>query len=180
MLNLSNRLTILRILMIPLIVIFLWYDLDKAALGLFFLAGITDGLDGFFARIRREKTQLGTILDPLADKLLLVSTFIALSSKGMLPFWLVILVISRDLMLILGSVIIYIMTGYLKISPTILGKATTVLQLFAVVDALVRDIFGHFFGPPLLSSLLVAFFTITSGLHYIWIGAKSLNTHSSH
>ena len=180
MLNLSNRLTILRILMIPLIVILLWYDLDKAALGLFFLAGITDGLDGFFARIRREKTQLGTILDPLADKLLLVSTFIALSSKGMLPFWLVILVISRDLMLILGSVIIYIMTGYLKISPTILGKATTVLQLFAVVDALVRDIFGHFLGPPLLSPLLVAFFTITSGLHYIWIGAKSLNAHSSH
>ena len=83
-------------------------------------------------------------------------------------------------MLILGSVIIYIMTGYLRISPTILGKATTVLQLFAVVDALVRDIFGHFFVPPLLSPLLVAFFTITSGLHYIWIGAKSLNSHSSH
>lgn len=179
MLNLSNRLTILRILMIPLIVIFLWYDLDKAALGLFFLAGITDGLDGFFARIRREKTQLGTILDPLADKLLLVSTFIALSSKGMLPFWLVILVISRDLILVLGSAVIYMMTGHLKVSPTFLGKATTVFQLFAVVEALVRDIFGHFPIPRLLSPLLVAFLTVTSGLHYVWIGTKSLNTHSS-
>ena len=179
MLNLSNRLTILRILMIPLIVIFLWYDLDKAALGLFFLAGITDGLDGFFARIRREKTQLGTILDPLADKLLLVSTFIALSSRGMLPFWLVILVISRDLMLVMGSAVVYMMTGHLKVSPTILGKATTLLQLFAVVEALVRDISGHFFIPRLLSPLLAALFTVTSGLHYVWIGAKSLNTPSS-
>ena len=180
MLNLSNRLTILRILMIPLIVIFLNYDLEKWALGVFFLAGITDALDGFFARVRKEKTQLGTILDPLADKLLLVSTFVTLSFLGMLPLWLVILVISRDLILVLGSVVRYITTGNLTVSPTILGKMTTVLQLFAVFDALVRDIFGHFFIPRFLSPLLVAVFTISSGLHYIWTGAKSLNTQSVH
>jgi cardiolipin synthase len=178
-LNLSNRLTILRILMIPIIVIFLGYDLKKSALGLFFLAGITDALDGFFARVRKEKTQLGTILDPLADKLLLISTFITLTFLGMLPFWLVILVISRDLILILGSVVRYITTGNLMVSPTLLGKATTVLQLFAVVDALIRDISGHFFVPRFLSPLLVALFTVTSGLHYIWVGAKSLNTPSA-
>lgn len=165
--------------MIPLIVTLLGYNLKKSALGVFFLAGITDALDGFFARVRREKTQLGTILDPLADKLLLISTFITLSFLGMLPLWLVILVISRDLILILGSVVKYITTGNLMVSPTLLGKATTVLQLFAVVDALIRDIFGHFFIPRFLSPLLVAFFTISSGLHYIWIGAKSLNTYSA-
>ena len=97
----------------------------------------------------------------------------------MLPFWLVILVISRDLILVMGSAVIYMMTGHLKVSPTILGKATTLLQLFAVVEALVRNISGHFFIPRLLSPLLVALFTVTSGLHYVWIGAKSLNTPSS-
>lgn len=179
MLNLSNRLTILRILMIPLIVILLGYDLKKSALGVFFLAGITDALDGFFARIRKEKTQLGTILDPLADKLLLVSTFITLAFLEMLPLWLVILVISRDLILILGSVVKYLTTGSLIVSPTLLGKATTVIQLFAVVETLILDIFGRFFIPRYISLLLVALFTVTSGLHYIWIGAKSLNTYST-
>ena len=180
MLNLSNRLTILRILMIPLIVILLGYDLKISALGVFFLAGITDALDGFFARVRKEKTQLGTILDPLADKLLLTSTFITLAHLGMFPLWLVILVISRDLILILGSVVKYITTESLMVSPTILGKATTVAQLVAVVNALIRDISGSSTIPPGLASILVALFTISSGLHYIWAGAKSLNTHSSH
>lgn len=180
MLNLSNRLTILRILMIPVIVILLGYDFKISALGVFFLAGITDALDGFFARVRKEKTQLGTILDPLADKLLLTSTFITLAYLGMFPLWLVILVISRDLILILGSVVRYITTENLEVSPTILGKATTVAQLVAVVNALIRDISGYIITPPWLASLLVALFTVSSGLHYIWIGAKSLNTHSSH
>jgi cardiolipin synthase len=180
MLNLSNRLTILRILMIPIIVILLGYDLKLSALGVFFLAGITDALDGFFARVRKEKTQLGTILDPLADKLLLTSTFITLAYLGMFPLWLVILVISRDLILILGSAVRYITTENLMVSPTILGKATTVAQLVAVVNALIRDISGYVIIPPWLACLLVALFTVSSGLHYIWIGAKSLNTHSSH
>lgn len=179
MLNLSNRLTILRILMIPLIVICFGYGLKKSALGLFFLAGITDALDGFFARVRKEKTPLGTILDPLADKLLLISTFITLSFLGILPFWLVIIVISRDLILILGSAVKYITTDSLMVSPTILGKGTTVIQLCTVVDALIRDINGHFFTPSLLFPILVAIFTISSGLHYLWIGAKSFNSHSS-
>jgi cardiolipin synthase (CMP-forming) len=178
-LNLSNRITILRILMVPLIVIFLSYDFKRSALGLFFLAGVTDALDGFFARIRREKTQLGTILDPIADKALLVSTFVALSVRGLLPFWLVILVISRDLILVLGSVVIYMMTGHLKIAPTILGKLTTASQLIIVLDALMRNISGYFIIPRPFFPLLVAFFTVSSGLHYVWIGAKSLNTNSS-
>jgi cardiolipin synthase len=178
-LNLSNRLTILRILMIPLLVILLGYQEKKSALAILLLAGVTDALDGFFARVWGQKTKLGTILDPLADKLLLTSTFVTLSFLGLLPLWLVILVISRDLILILGSIIRYIMSGSLIVSPTLLGKATTVVQLLAVVYALLRDIMGHFFLPAPLISLLVALFTITSGLHYIWIGAKSLNANSS-
>src|SRR5512142_1236537 len=111
MLTLANRLTILRILMVPAITVLLLYRQLVAGLALFVLAGITDGLDGFVARTRGQKSSLGMVLDPLADKLLLTSTLVVLTILKELPRWLTVIVVSRDVILIGGSCILYMFVG---------------------------------------------------------------------
>ena len=118
MLTLANRLTILRVLMTPVIVGLLMYRQMGAALALFLLAGITDALDGLVARSWRQKTALGIVLDPLADKLLLTSTVITLTILKELPRWFAIILVSRDVFLIGGSMILYMFLGKLDAPPS--------------------------------------------------------------
>lgn len=178
MLNLPNRLTILRILMAPVITILLLYNFRGVALGMFVLAGLTDALDGFLARTRGEKTPLGRVLDPLADKLLLTSCFVTLTFvTRTLPRWLTVIVVSRDLILVGGALLLYIFTGKLGLSPSSVGKLTTGLQLATVLYTLVT--LGDA-GWPLLSLTLVtatAASTVASGLDYIFRGARLFSDH---
>ncbi|NQT95917.1 MAG: CDP-diacylglycerol--glycerol-3-phosphate 3-phosphatidyltransferase [Candidatus Omnitrophica bacterium] len=179
--GLANKITIVRILLVPfLLTCFLYYKpeydfLRFVALGIFILCGITDAVDGYIARRFYQKTKLGRILDPLADKLLLLTAFLSLSIMKNIPLasrippWLTIIVISRDAIILLGSVIIFMMNKEIEIKPSLIGKVTTMLQMFMVIASLVQIAF--------LSILwwLTAFFTIASGLGYIWRGTKVLN-----
>jgi cardiolipin synthase len=175
MLTLANRLTILRILMTPVIVVLLLYRHTGAALALFLLAGITDGLDGLIARSWKQKTTLGMVLDPLADKLLLTSTVVTLTILKELPRWFTIIVVSRDVFLIGGTLILYMFLGKLGTPPSWLGKFTTGFQLATVLLALV-DNFLPVVKPVILPLLVVTLgVTVASGLDYVYRGARLLS-----
>jgi len=173
--NLANSLTILRILMAPAISILLVYKFWRLALAIFLLAGITDALDGFIARSRAQRTELGMILDPLADKLLLFAAFMTLVYLRQIPRWLFILVVSRDLILIGGFLVVYIATGKTTVSVSPMGKLTTGLQLATVLGTMLLHVTGGV-GPYLPTLIiLTAAVTIYSGLEYVLRGAKLLS-----
>lgn len=172
--NVPNGLTLLRILLVPAIVIELLYGYTGAALLTFLAAALTDGLDGFVARSRRQRTELGRVLDPLADKALLASAFVTLAVRGDLPLWLAIIGVSRDVMLMVGSLVLYILAGRLGNPPSALGKATTALQLGTVLLAMSADL-----RPALRPALdpvvwVTAAATVLSGLHYLVVGVRQL------
>lgn len=175
MINLANSLTILRILMAPVISILLVYRFWRLGLAIFLLAGITDALDGFIARSRGQRTELGMILDPLADKLLLFATFMTLVYLRQIPQWLFIIVISRDLILIGGFLVMYIVTGKTTVSVSKMGKLTTGLQLTTVLATLLARVTSGVgsYLPGLV--YLTAAITIFSGLDYIRRGARVLS-----
>ena len=130
--NIPNFLTILRILSIPLFIILLSYEFYPLALLLFFCAGVTDALDGFLARTFKQKTTLGAYLDPIADKLLLSSSFVAFSILKLMPAWLSILVISRDVIILGGILVLLVNSFSISINPTMISKCTTTLQLLTI------------------------------------------------
>jgi len=174
-LTLANRLTILRILMTPVIVVLLLYRHMGAALALFLLAGITDALDGLIARSWKQKTTLGMVLDPLADKLLLTSTVVTLTILKELPRWFTIILVSRDVFLIGGTMILYMFLGKLGTPPSRLGKVTTGLQLATVLLAMV-DNFLPMVKPGILPLVVVTLgVTVASGLDYVYRGARLLS-----
>ena len=175
-LNIPNTLTILRILLIPVIVGFLVYDYFDFALVTLLIAALTDMLDGSIARMANQKTEFGAYLDPLADKLLLMTTFITFSLLDMVPVWSVIVVVSRDAILLTGTLLARVTNTKINASPSLLGKATTVFQLVYIILVLV--FFSYQFDPALLNPLLYAMsiLTVASGLHYI---LRSVNTISA-
>ncbi len=175
MLTLANRLTILRILITPVIMVLLLYRQVGAALALFLLAGVTDGLDGLVARWRKQKTTLGMVLDPIADKVLLTTTAITLTILKELPRWFTIIVVSRDVLLIGGSLILYMFLGKISTSPSRLGKATTGFQLATVLSAMLDNFFSDLRVVILPLVLITLILTIISGLDYIFRGARLLN-----
>ncbi len=175
----ANQLTILRMVFIPIFVILLVYNHLGWAFFIFILAGVTDGLDGLMARWLKQKTSLGAYLDPIADKLLLTTSFVVLSIKGiglpnLVPLWLTILVISRDVILIASALIIIIITGHRPFPPSIYGKATTCFQILTIT--LVLYLNYRRVTPELVYLYLVyiitAALTVSSGLHYIYRGKK--------
>jgi cardiolipin synthase len=181
MMNLANRLSVFRILLVPVFIVLLVYynpgqdALRFLALAVFSLAVLTDAADGYIARIKNIKTTLGTFLDPIADKLLLVSAFICLAvihnmPKGIsLPVWVPIVVISRDIIILFGSLLIYIITGSLDVRPSWLGKVTTFFQMFTIISILLQFKFSFI----LWNSAVI--FTVLSGMGYILKGSKLLN-----
>ncbi len=168
--TLASKITVLRILAIPFFVVALLEKHVAAAQMIFALCILSDVLDGILARIRQERTPLGAFLDPLADKLLLVSTYILFSYMNWIPLWVFVAVLSRDLIIILGWTTVYILTGNAKIEPRPLGKITTFLQMSVAVTKLFP-----LFDPiatPLLYAMITA--TLISGADYVWIGNKRL------
>jgi len=173
--NIPNSLTILRILLIPVYIGFMTYGQYGFALASLLLAGVTDAIDGPIARRMNQRTRLGTFLDPLADKLLLTSGFVSLSMLHLVPSWVVILVVSRDVMLLLGTAVAHVTNTPIDITPTFLGKGTTLLQLMYLLLVVLLTWRGLGLGmlAPLL--MLMVGFTLASGLHYLYRGYRYTN-----
>jgi len=170
--NIPNSLTILRILLVPCYVGLLVYGRFDQALIVLIVAGITDALDGAIARVTNQHTKLGAVLDPLADKLLLTSGFITLSLIHLIPSWVTILVVSRDVILMLGTAVAHVTDSHVDITPTFLGKGTTFLQLSYIV--MVIFLSSHHIDLAVMLPLLFCMvsFTLLSGLHYLCRGYR--------
>jgi cardiolipin synthase (CMP-forming) len=178
--GLPNWLTTLRILLIPVFVTLLVYRRAGIALLVFCLASLTDMLDGYVARVQRRQTRLGAFLDPVADKLLLTSGFVTLTWLKVLPFWITAVVVSRDLVLSIGVLVIHVAGGTVHPAPSWIGKLSTVFQMATVLAAMAQV---YFHVIPASATRLLAWvtagFTITSGLQYIVMGLRQLEAHSS-
>jgi len=173
--NIPNKITILRILLIPVFISLTLYSKWQWALIVFALAAVSDGLDGYLARVLMQKTEFGKLLDPIADKLLILSAFICLSVVNGLPAgikpppYVPVIIISRDAIIILGALLIYFMRGELEIRPTPVSKVTTFFQMLTVVSVLL-----HFkFSCVLWNATVIL--TVISGLDYVRIGTRLLN-----
>ncbi|MDD5427998.1 MAG: CDP-alcohol phosphatidyltransferase family protein [Candidatus Omnitrophica bacterium] len=171
-LNLANKITIVRIVLIPFFVAAIVYARLEIALSIFIVAVLSDGADGFIARALKQKTALGTILDPVADKLLLLSAYICLSvsasiPQGLrLPPYVPIIVISRDVIIVLGSIMVYVVTNNLKVAPSAVGKATTFFQMMTIVSILLQ------FKYSFVVWNIAVLFTIISGVDYVIKGSR--------
>lgn len=172
--GLANWLTVLRILLIPVFVSLLVYRKPGLALLVFGVAALTDLLDGYVARRHGLQSRLGAFLDPMADKLLLVSSFVTLTWLKTLPFWIAAVVISRDVILMFGALMIHMAGGRIYPRPTRVGKAATFFQVLTVLTGLATR-FVHVGGPLTIVMWLAAAFTIISGLQYIVQGMRFLN-----
>ena len=131
--TIHNLLTILRVLLTPLLVIFLLEDRLSEALIVFVAAGITDGLDGLIARLYKQKTRLGAFLDPLADKLLLATTYVLLAVQNLVPSWLTVIVLSRDVLIVLGVFVLFMQDLPFEIKPSLASKLTTCAQILTAI-----------------------------------------------
>lgn len=176
----ANQLTLLRMLIIPVFVILVVYGLFGWALVAFVVAGITDGLDGLIARYASQKTDLGAWLDPMADKLLLVSAFVVLSLPGLglpnrLPAWLTVLVFSRDVGIVLTVAIVNLAVGRRTFRPSIFGKIATVVYILTCSFVLLFNYLGY--RSPIVDGCVFATLVITilSGVHYIVQTARIVN-----
>jgi cardiolipin synthase (CMP-forming) len=163
-----NQLTFLRLAFLPFFIIAIKYGNWRIALGILVAAGISDGLDGLLARGLDQKTPLGAYLDPIADKLLLSSSYFVLALKAKLPWWLTILVLGRDLLLLAACAVILLTVGYRPFPPSLWGKAATFFEIVLIVVVLLAAIWNDRALGMLreILSYLVAAFVIISGIHY--------------
>jgi CDP-diacylglycerol--glycerol-3-phosphate 3-phosphatidyltransferase len=185
----ANKITVLRILLVPFFVIETIYYVETGnevhrllAMLCFAVAAICDGVDGYVARRYHQTSELGTILDPLADKLLLVSAIVVLSFDhgrrlGQIPLWLTGIIIGRDLLLAIGVGVIRFTVGKIKVHPRLTGKIATVFQMVVVVWLLLKWNFD--LNPEWMKvfNLGAGVFTGASGLFYVWDGMKQLGAH---
>ncbi|HEX9544294.1 MAG TPA: CDP-alcohol phosphatidyltransferase family protein [Pyrinomonadaceae bacterium] len=185
-LTVPNMLTVFRMVLIPVFVTMLFYQRFILALAVFVCAGLTDGLDGLLARRFDQRSQLGTVLDPIADKLMMVTAFIVLSMRSIfpapvpshlpVPFWVTVAVISRDVFIIVGAAAINIMTGFRGFRPSWLGKVNTTVQIVAIAAIMFAASVPYDTGYYLPTVYATVFtLAILSGLHYISFASKLLN-----
>ena len=167
-----NLLSVLRMGLVPLFIIAVLDGQPVRALILFLVAGITDALDGFIARFANQQSVLGTLLDPIADKILLTSAYIVLTIPSLnqgvqIPIWITVLVIARDVLMVIVALIVYMATGPRTFSPTVLSKINTAAQVTAVLVVLLSARLENL--DPIATTLLylVAVLTVSSGLDYV-------------
>jgi len=181
-LTLPNILTFLRIALIPVFASLLVYNREGWALVIFTIAGVSDGVDGFIARRMNQESELGTIIDPIADKLLMTTAFVMLTLPAIVgtgrphlpvPFWVTACVIGRDIAIVAVAGAINVMTGFRGFKPSWLGKASTFVQVVGVILILVAAVFPANNGLFLPTTYaVVAAFAVFSGIHYIFHVAK--------
>ena len=178
--TLANQLTFLRMLLIPAFVLLVVYGRVGWALFVFLIAGLTDALDGLIARQTGQKSELGAWLDPAADKLLLVTTFIVLTLPNIglvnrIPIWLTVLMISRDVGIVLTVAIVNLAVGPRTFKPSPLGKAATAIFIIACVIVMLFNYLGYhsrWVDAAIWISLVI---TLASGVDYVWRIAKIIN-----
>jgi cardiolipin synthase len=176
-LTVPNQLTFLRMAFLPFFIIAIKYEHYTIALVILIVAGISDGLDGLFARNLNQRTALGAYLDPIADKLLLSSSYFILALKGKIGWWLAILVLGRDVLLLVACAVILLVVGYRPFPPSIWGKATTFFEITLIVMVLVLTIWRPeaLWIARKICSYCVAAFVIISGLHYSIVVSRQLH-----
>ncbi len=166
--TLPNFITTIRIILAPVFVIYLINDRFLPALIVFLMCAVSDGLDGMLARVLNQRSKLGAYLDPIADKLLLVAAFVTLSVRGHLPAWLTVLVFSRDIMILLGVIVLSLNRMEFIVKPSPVSKVTTWLQFITIVAVLSQGYLPHFAKFYSYIFYLTALLTISSGLHYMY------------
>ncbi len=170
--HVPNLLTLLRIGAVPALVLLLWERDYEFALAVFVLAGLSDGLDGYVAKRFGYVTRLGSILDPIADKMLIVSAYLMLTLLGDLPLWLLVTVAFRDLLIVGGYLVLASLYGDVPMRPSAISKLNTFLQIALVVVVLVEQ--SEWARAPWATDGLiwaVVITTLLSGGHYVWIWA---------
>jgi len=188
--NVPNLITLTRIALVPVFALMLFQKRAFGALLIVFLAGLSDVMDGFAARRWHQRTKVGTLIDPLADKILLSTAFILLAVRSLgftyvIPLWLMAVVIARDFIILTGGIVIFLIRGRREFPPTVFGKVSTVLQVATVfwvvlsnyvrVSALVKSPFlAAITSPHVLGAFYIATLalTIVSGAHYIYKGIR--------
>jgi cardiolipin synthase (CMP-forming) len=176
-LTVPNLLTFMRMALIPVFASLLYYGYSKWALAVFIVAGVSDGIDGFLARRFNQESELGTIIDPIADKLLMTTAFIILTMPNIapnfrsVPFWVTAAVIGRDVLIITVAGAINIMTGFHGFKPSWLGKLSTLVQVIAVGMILLSAVTGYTFYLP-TTYFIVVLLAFVSGIHYIFHVAR--------
>jgi cardiolipin synthase len=170
--TIPNLITAFRIILAPVFVIYLINDRLNYALVVFLVCMISDGIDGMVARLFNQKSRLGTYLDPLADKILLVAAFVLLAVRGYLPSWLTVTAIARDVMILLGILVLHLNRLEIKIRPSSVSKINTCFQFITLSMVLLK---GCVLLPSVIYDVLyyiTAAFTIVSGLHYMQYGLR--------
>jgi cardiolipin synthase len=172
-----NQITFLRLGIIPFFIILISYEQYRWALLVLILAGLSDGIDGLLARKLNQRSALGAYLDPLADKLLLSSSFLILAFKGKIAWWLTIIVFGRDVLILAVAAAVILIQGYRPFPPSFLGKATTFFQIVLVFVTIFGAAYPHphFVLAAYLLTYLVPALTIGSGFHYSFVLATRLH-----
>jgi cardiolipin synthase len=180
--NIPNIISLLRMLLVPPLVWLLMQEEYAFALLLFAVAGISDALDGYLAKRFQWSSRLGSILDPLADKLLLVTAYLVLGWLGRIPLWLVVLVVGRDLVIMGGAITYHLRVGRFDFIPTRLSKLNTLAQILLILAVLFTDSvlpLPRWVIDGLAFSVLVT--TLWSGLGYVWTwGSRALHAGQGH
>ena len=173
-----NQITLLRLGILPFFLILIAYEHYRYALLILVLAGCSDGIDGLLARKLNQKSAIGAYLDPIADKLLLSSSFVILAMEKQIAWWLTIIILSRDIMILTVAAVIILISGYRPFPPSLLGKATTFFQIILVFIVVLCAGYPNAalaFAKGVLIDL-VAILTVLSGFHYSFAIARRLSS----
>jgi cardiolipin synthase (CMP-forming) len=173
-----NQITLLRLGFLPLFLILMSYEEYRWALLVLVVSGLSDGVDGLLARKLNQKSALGAYLDPIADKLLLSSSFVVLAFKHKIAWWLTIMVLSRDVLLLTVAAVILLISGYRPFPPSILGKITTASQILLVFVVVLGAAYPSEQLTTLTRDLIyfVTVVTVASGFHYSFSMARKLSS----
>jgi cardiolipin synthase len=173
-----NQITLLRLGFLPFFLILIFYEQYRWALLVLVVAGLSDGIDGLLARKLNQRSPLGAYLDPIADKLLLSSSFIVLAFKQKLAWWLTIIVLSRDVLILMVAVVILLISGYRPFPPSIYGKLTTALQILLVFMVVLSAAYPHPGFAPVNGFLIYAVtgITVFSAFHYSFTTSRRLSS----
>jgi cardiolipin synthase (CMP-forming) len=173
-----NQITLLRLGFLPFFLILIFYEQYRWALMVLVFVALTDAIDGYLARRLQQKSALGAYLDPIADKLLLSSSFVVLAMAKKIAWWVTILVLSRDVLLLVVAAVILIIQGYRPFPPSLLGKATTFFEIALVFFVIFAAAYPNDRAPTITRYLAftVATFVIVSGFHYAFAVARRLHS----
>ena len=169
-----NQITLLRHGFLPLFLILIVYEHYRWALLILVLAGLSDGIDGLLARKLNQKSSIGAYLDPIADKLLLSSSFLILAFKKQLAWWLTIIVLSRDVLILIVAVVILLVSGYRPFPPSIYGKSTTATQIVLVFTVVLAAAYPNLKLGTFVRVLIyiVTLLSVVSSFHYSFTTAR--------